>query len=360
MGEFSCKTHIISGAGALAQIKKLKPERFFIVSDPFFAENGTAEKLSSLSGAAETKVFSKVKPDPSVELVAEGALELQAFAPDTVAAMGGGSAMDCAKAMVHFSGVQARLVAIPTTSGSGSEVTDFAVLTHNEGKYPLVDAALRPDVAILDSDLLEKLPKPLIADTGFDVLAHALEGYVATKGDGFSEALGAKAFCMAMENLLPSYKGDLSAREKMHEAATMAGLCFTHAGLGLCHAVSHALGGALHLPHGRLNAILLPAVVRCNTEDCRDNYAKLARLAGIPGVSDTIAARNLKTALCRLRKELGLPKSLQEAGVSARDLDEVRDLVIKTACADPCCATNPVPVTDALVRAVLKEVQSGE
>ena len=360
MGEFSCKTRIISGAGALKKIKELKSQRFFVVSDPYFAQNGTADKLAVLSGAAETKIFSQVTPDPAVELVAQGVGQLQAFQPDTVAALGGGSAMDCAKAMVYFSGIQARLVAIPTTSGSGSEVTDFAVISHKDGKFPLVDGALRPDVAILDSELLEKLPKTLIADTGFDVLAHALEGYVATKSDAFSQALGAKAFCMAFENLLPSFKGDLSAREKMHQAATMAGLCFTHAGLGACHAISHALGGALHLPHGRLNAILLPVVVSRNSQVCKEQYASIARLAGIPGVSDTIAARNLKTALCRLRKELQLPQSLQEAGVAYRDLEQVRDGIVKAACADPCCDTNPLPVTDELVRGILKEVYDRE
>ena len=360
MGEFSCKTQILSGAGALARVKELESTRFLIVSDPFFAQNGIADKLAALSGAKETKIFSQVKPDPSAELVAEGAVLVKEFQPDTVAALGGGSAMDCAKAMVHFSGIKAQLVAIPTTSGSGSEVTDFAVLSHADGKYPLVDPALRPDVAILDSQLLEKLPKPLIADTGFDVLAHALEGYVATNSDAFSEALGAKAFCLALQNLLPSYKGDLSAREKMHNASTMAGLCFTHAGLGVCHAMSHALGGILHLPHGRLNAILLPAVIGQNSTVCREKYAALARLAGIDGVSDTIACRNLKTALCRLRKDLGLPQNLQEAGFSPRQTDEIRDAAVKAACADPCCKTNPLPVTDTLVRSILKEVSGRE
>ena len=356
MTEFSCKTRIISGAGALGQVKELGSKRLFVVTDPYFMENGTAQNAAVLSGAEQTEIFFDVKPDPGVELVAEGAVRLKTFRPDTVVALGGGSAMDCAKAMVYFAGVKVTLVAVPTTSGSGSEVTDFAVLTHGNVKYPVVDNALRPDVAILDSSLLQKLPKFLIADTGFDVLAHALEGYVATGSGTVSDALGLQSFCLTLTNLLPSYRGDMAAREKMHEAATMAGLCFTHAGLGLCHALSHALGGVLHLPHGRLNAILLPAVIGCNSKACGEKYARLARFAGIPGSVDTLAVRNLRTALRRLGRELGLPGDLKEAGADMGLLRENREGIIKAACADPCSRQNPMPVEETLVRRILDEV----
>jgi len=353
---FSCSTRIISGRGAMARVRELHSRRFFVVSDPYFAENGTAQKLMELSGAEKTEIFSKIKPDPTVELVAEEAEQLKAFRPDTVVALGGGSAMDCAKAMVYFSGEKVRFVAIPTTSGSGSEVTDFAVLTHDGVKYPLVDKKLRPDEAILDSSLLEKLPKSLIADTGFDVIAHAVEGFVALGSGAFSDALGARAFSLALENLLPSYRGDTAAREKMHEASTMAGLCFTHGGLGLCHALSHALGGALHLPHGRLNAILLPTVIAYNSKACGEKYAALARGAGIPVAVDTLAVRNLRNTLVRLRRELGLPKDLKEAGADLGLVYRSRESIIRAACADPCSGKNPLPADPGLAGRILDEV----
>ena len=356
MGQFSCKTRIFFGAGSMERLKELGSRRLFLVSDPYFAENGTAQTLLSLSGAAETQVFSQVKPDPTVELVAEGVLQLQNFQPDTVVALGGGSAMDCAKAMVHFSGVEAQLVAIPTTSGSGSEVTDFAVLTQGKVKYPLVDEKLRPDVAILDTNLLEKLPKGLIADTGFDVLTHAIEGYTARGNSPFSDGLGAQSFCLALENLPRSFRGDMAAREKMHGASTLAGLCFTHSGLGLCHALAHALGGALHLPHGRLNGILLPVVMKHNSAACGEKYAQLARLTGISGASQALAVRNLCGALVSLRRELGLPKNLKEAGADMVHFRSSMDDIAQAAVSDPCCQGNPVPVDMALARQVLRQV----
>jgi len=271
-------------------------------------------------------------------------------------ALGGGSTMDCAKAMAFFAGIDLKLVAIPTTSGSGSEVTDFAILTHGAVKHPLVNEKLRPDVAILDSDLLEKLPKKLIADTGFDVICHALEGFVATGAGAISDSLAKDAFVTVYANLPTSFAGNLSVRLKIHEAATMAGLAFTHAGLGLCHAMAHALGGAFHLPHGRLNAILLPSVIDCNAHVCAGKYAALARAAGLPGTADTVAVRNLKNGLVSLRRQLGMPATLKEAGVDPRQVWHKSAELVKAVLADPCCKTNPLPVADFMVRRILEEV----
>jgi alcohol dehydrogenase class IV len=173
--------------------------------------------------------------------------------------------MDCAKAMAYFSGTSVRLIAIPTTSGSGSEVTDFAILTHDGIKHPLVDERLRPDVAIIDRTLVKNLPPALIADGGFDVLTHALEAYTATNAGAVTDALARDAFQTTFRQLIHSFRGDQTARGQVHEAATMAGMAFTQAGLGLCHALAHSLGGVFHIPHGRLNAILLPAVIRYNS-----------------------------------------------------------------------------------------------
>jgi alcohol dehydrogenase class IV len=353
---FICKTRIVTGENALDVLKTLGIRRLFLVTDPYFHKNGTAQRIAQLTGAAQLHIFSEVKPDPDVELVAQTTAALKEFDPDGVIALGGGSAMDCAKATVHFSGKQVTFVAIPTTSGSGSEVTDFAVVTHGSVKHPLVDSALRPDVAILDSSLLQSLPKSLIADTGFDVLCHALEAYTATDANTFSDALAKESFCIAYANLPASYCGHAHVRGTIHEAATMAGLAFTQAGLGLCHAMAHALGGLLHLPHGRLNAILLPAIISCNANACAGKYAKLARSAGIAGAADTVAVRNLRAGLERLRRELHMPQTLKEAGIDPRQVWHHTPEIVTAVLADPCCKTNPMPVEDFMVRRILEEV----
>ena len=353
---FSCKTQIVSGAGSVSYLKELESKRLFLVTDPFFMENGTARNLAVLSGAEKWEIFDKVMPDPSVELAAEGTALVRQFQPDVIVALGGGSAIDCAKAMAYFSGVDAKFVAIPTTSGSGSEVTDFAILTHKQTKHPLVDKKLCPDVAILDSGLLEALPKGLIADTGFDVLCHAMEAYVAKSGSFFTQTLAKEAFCAALALLPASFAGQKQVRLRLHNAATMAGLAFSQSGLGLCHALAHSLGGMFHLPHGRLNAILLPAVIDCNANVCADKYAELARSAGLSGAADAVAVRNLKNALIRLRKEMGMPQTLKEAGVDPRQVWHHTAKLVQDVLADPCCSTNPMPVEDFMVRRILEEV----
>ena len=356
MEEFSCKTRLISGAGTISALAELGGKRLFLVTDPFFVKNGVAKQVAEASKCPQVEIFDKVQPDPTVELAAEGTAKLKAFEPDLLVALGGGSAMDAAKAMAYFAKGSYRLAAIPTTSGSGSEVTDFAILTHNRVKHPLVDPRLRPDVAILDSDLLQQLPKPLIAEAGFDVLAHAAEAYVARKAGTISDLYAREAFSSAYASLPASYAGNQTVRLKVHMAATMAGMAFTQAGLGLCHAMSHSLGGMFHVAHGRLNAILLPAIIGCNAHVAGKKYAELARAAGMGGSAETIAVRNLKNCLIRRRRELNLPETLVQAGIDPRSLWRNVDEIVKATLADPCCGTNPMPVEDFLVRRILEEV----
>ncbi len=352
---FSCKTKIISGNGAIAGLGELQAKRLLLVADPYFQKTDLPQKLKNASKVEEMATFFEVRPDPSVELSAQGTAMVQSFRPDTVIALGGGSAMGCAKAMVYFSGLPIQFVAIPTTSGSGSEVTDFAILTHDGVKHPLVDRKLQPDMAILDADLLHSLPKTLIADAGYDILAHALESYVAVNAGSISRALAADAFDAAYTNLPASFAGNTAVRLRIHQAATMAGMAFSQSGLGLCHAMAHALGGQFHLPHGRLNAILLPAVVEANAE-ANHLYADLARRAGLGGTADTVAVRNLKNALVRLRKELQLPATLSQAGIPPREVRQAADTIVSAALADPCSATNPVRPDENMVRHVLQQV----
>ena len=353
MGAFFCETRITTDP-AVRVVAALGAKRLLVVSDPFFRDT-VAQQLGEASGAV-TEYFSDVTPDPDLSLAAKGAAAVKDFSPDTVVALGGGSAMDCAKAMVYFSGLSPRLIAIPTTSGSGSEVTDFAILTHNGVKHPLVDEKLRPAVAIVDSELVKGLPKALVADGGFDALTHGLEAYTATNSTLFTDALAKEAFRHILGSLSASHQGDLAARQQVHQAASMAGLAFTRAGLGLCHGLSHALGGLLHLPHGRLNAILLPAVMQCNAPACGERYAALARDVGLEGRAVSVGVRNLMGALTRLRRQLGLPGTLTEAGASAQEVHSHRQALVEAVLADPCCNTNPRPVTAAMVAQVLDRV----
>ena len=356
MERFSCKTEIISGAGAVLALETLGIKRLFLVTDPYFYESGLASQIAAHAQAEETEIFHDVKPDPSVSLAAEGTAAVKRFAPDTIVALGGGSAIDCAKAMAYFADMPLRLIAIPTTSGSGSEVTDFSILTHDGVKHPLVDSRVRPDVAILDSDLLKQLPRSLIADSGFDVLSHALEALAAKNAGAVTDTLAIDSFCTVYRLLADSYRGDLAARMPVHNAATMAGMAFTQAGLGICHALSHALGGAFHVPHGRLNAILLPAVMDANAPCAAKKYAALADRAGVGSSGHTIAVRNLKNGLMRLRKDLGLPATLAQAGIPVTTLGQKLPDIIQSAMEDPCCQTNPVVPTPGMLRQVIEAV----
>lgn len=356
MEQFICKTQIVLGAGAVNFLKQWNIKKLFLVCDPYFYKNGMAQQVVCETECSEYQIFSDISPDPSVELAARGAAAVKAFAPDVIIALGGGSAMDAAKAMRYFSGEGAKLVMIPTTSGSGSEVTNFTILSHGGIKHPLVDEKILPDLAIVDSAFVEALPPSLIADGGFDLISHAMEAYVATNRSIFSDLFAQQAFRDAINGLYASYSGQLDSRGQIHTAATMAGIAFSQAGLGICHATSHCLGGEFHIPHGRLNAILLPAVVEANAAFCGTRYAQLARAAGLSGGSDVMAIRALKNALHRLRKNLGLPESLSQAGISPATVQAKMDMLVSASLADPCCETNPVKPTAHMVRQIITEV----
>lgn len=356
MKEFSCKTKIVSGTGAVSALEQLGIQRLLLVTDPFFSKNGVAQKVASASKAAQVEIFDRVAPDPTVELAAEGTAKVNAFQPDMIVALGGGSAMDLAKAMAYFSGNPVRLAAIPTTSGSGSEVTDFAILTHEHVKHPLVDPRLCPEIAILDDELLQQMPPSLVADAGFDILCHAAESYVARDACAVTDALAQDAFCAAFAALPASFAGYQEVRLRIHQAATMAGMAFTQSGLGICHAISHVLGGMFHVPHGRLNAILLPAVISNNAHAAASKYARLARAAGLGGSADTVAVRNLRNGLIRLRTEMKLPATLTGAGIEQQQLWHSMDAIVRSVLEDPCCKTNPIQVEGFMVRRILEEV----
>ena len=356
MEPFVCKTRIYAGRGSLSVLREAGIRKPFLVADPYFAENGTARQVLQLTGASQSFLFSEVKPDPDVQLVARAAAQAREFAPDAVIALGGGSALDCGKAVSYFQPQPVRLIAIPTTSGSGSEVTDFAVLSHDGVKHPLVDERLQPELAILDADLTDGMPPSLVAATGFDAIAHAVESFVGKNASPFTDALACDAFCTLTQLLPQAYRADAAARQPLHTASCMAGLAFARAGLGLCHALSHSLGGLLHLPHGVLNAILLPEVIGINAQAAGEKYLRLCRASGLGGAAASMGVRNLRNGLCRLRRELGLPQSLQQAGADLQLLRQHRQQLVKTTLEDPCCLTNPIPVEPHIVLQLLDEV----
>ena len=337
MQTFQLKTRLCFGDGALEVLGTLPGKGFLIVTDPFFVQNGTAKRIAELC-KGETEIFHGVQPDPPLSTVAEGLARMQAFGADTLIALGGGSAIDCAKGMVSMGENRPFFVAIPTTSGTGSEVTAFSILTHEGVKHPLVESSIRPDMAILDDRLLEHLPPALIADGGMDLIAHCVEAVVAKNASPITQSLAVTAFQKAIKYLLPSFEGDKSRRGEIHLAATMAGIAFDHAGLGLCHALSHALGGRFHLPHGRLNGILLPHVMAYNREVCSYN----------------MLGENPAFVVSRLCRRLHLPRTLTDAGVKSGEVLEAMDRLCETALADPCCGTNPRIPTMTDCRSILR------
>lgn len=353
MQNFTLGTRLCFGENALDALKNLKAERVLIITDPFFAENGTAGRVAALC-KGETRIFAEVQPDPPLDLVAKGIQTLNTFQPDALLALGGGSAIDCAKGIRSLGKSDAMLIAVPTTSGTGSEVTSFAILTHEGTKHPLVEDALRPALAILDPTLLDKLPAGLVADAGMDTLSHCLEAIAAKNASPFSDALARDAARCILADLPASYslaksgKTDRALRSRLHNAATMAGIAFDNAGLGACHALSHALGGTFHLAHGKLNGILLPHILEFNLPAAGAAYGQLADLCGASG------ARGLIFAVRRLRQRLDLPQSLTRAGLERSAVLAKADSVCEAAANDPCARTNPCPVTKADFSALLR------
>ena len=356
MALFHCPTKIYAGEHGLEALRSYSAQRVLVVTDEFFARSGKALEVGRMVPGAQVQVFDQVTPDPPAELAARGAALCRHYHPDLLIALGGGSPMDCAKAIKLAYAEKLTFVAVPTTSGSGSEMTSFSILTHKGIKHPLVDPALRPDAAILDGSLLNGLPSSLIADTGMDLLAHCMEALVALGRSSFSDAMAFYGAKTVLENLACSFRGDASVRLSIHEAASMAGMAFDNAGLGVCHALAHALGGALHVPHGRLCAMLLPGVMAYNATVGLGQYAALARLCGISAPTDRLALRNLITAITGLQRTLLLPQNLRQAGVSKEQWEEKERAVIDAALIDPCCKTNPVHVTEDGLREILKAV----
>ena len=333
-----------------------------------------------------SEIFSEVESDPSFETVKKGVEAMKSFKPDVIIAVGGGSPIDAAKGMWLFYehpdadveglklkfmdirkrtykfpklGTKCKMVAIPTTSGTGSEVTSFAVITDKEKnkKYPLADYELTPDVAIIDPDLVMSLPKSVTADTGMDVLTHAIEAYVSNMASDYTDGLAEKAVEIVLKYLEQAYDDGTNrlAREKMHNASTLAGMAFTNAFLGINHSLAHKIGAEFHLPHGRINAIILPYVIKYNSSKptkfvsfpkyeyfiADEKYYELAKKVGLKADSKEEGISSLITKVQELNEHLGIPKSLQEAGIAEQEFLAKIDMLADRAFEDQCTTANP-------------------
>ncbi len=368
MQEFSFSTRIYFGSSALARLEQIKGKKILIITDAFMMKSGAVDQIKSHLPGCEISIFSGVLPDPPIEVVAQGVKALQECNAEILVALGGGSTLDAAKAIHAIAGEATDLdtehieyFAIPTTSGTGSEVTDFAVITDAEKgiKYPLVSPSLRPLVAILDPSLVVTAPPSVTADTGMDVITHALEAYVSTGANDFSDALCEKSLSLSFRFLPLAFQNgqDLLAREKMHNASCMAGLAFNSAGLGVNHGLAHAIGGRLHIPHGRLNAMLLPLVMRYNArlDDpsstppvlAAKKYQHIAKVLGMPAPAAKLGASNVIRTVERLVHNLGIPATLREYGTDMELFRKLREDIISAAMDDITTSYNPRKVTKA-------------
>ncbi|MFW3587046.1 bifunctional acetaldehyde-CoA/alcohol dehydrogenase [Vagococcus fluvialis] len=363
-------------------------ERAFIVCDPGMVQLGYAdliiEELRKRNIKVHFEIFSEVEPNPSTNTVYKGTEQIVNFKPDTIIALGGGSAIDAAKGMwlfyehpeTEFFGAKqkfldirkriykfpkaekSRLVCVPTTSGTGAEVTPFAVITDSEThvKYPLADYALTPDVAIIDPQFVLSVPKSISADTGMDVLTHALESYVSVMASDYTRGLSMEAIKLVFANLRNSVNNqDPIAREKMHNASAIAGMAFANAFLGICHSVAHKIGGEYNIPHGRTNAILLPHIIRYNAKDpqkhaifpkydyfrAHEDYAQIAKDLGFKGNTTEELVDSLVTEIIKLGKDVGIDMSLKAQGVTQEVLDSTVDRMAELAYEDQCTTANP-------------------
>lgn len=383
MGRFTLPRDLYYGKGALESLKTLLGKKAVVVSGgSSMRKGGFLDKAEKYLNEAdmEVKFFEGVEPDPSVETVMKGAAVMREFEPDWIISIGGGSPIDAAKAMwafyeypdISFEDLitpfsfpklrtKARFCAIPSTSGTATEVTAFSVITdYSKGiKYPLADFEITPDVAIVDPALAESLPIKQVAYTGMDALAHSIEAYVSRLNSPFTDPLAIKAIEMIFDYLPQSYAGDMNAREQMHYAQCLAGQAFSNALLGIVHSMAHKTGAAFsteHIPHGCANAIYLPYVIKYNAHEpeAMRRYADIARRVGLGGVSEKAQVNALIAKIEEFNRAMNIPKTIQEFGVKEEEFLEKLNDIAENAVGDACTGSNPRAITPAQMADLFK------
>lgn len=379
MKSFDIRTKIYFGDDALDRLAELPYKRILVITDPFVVKSGMIQMITIRLNEADCdfSIFDEVVPDPPVEKISVGVKKMIEYNPDAVIAVGGGSAIDSAKAIKNFASQTAGLpnvplIAIPTTSGTGSEVTSFSVISDPEKnkKYPLVSDDLLPNEAILDVSMVKSVPATVTADTGMDVLTHAIEAYVSTENNEFSAALAEKSIEICGVFLLRSYldNNDTHARKKMHVASCLAGLAFNSASLGLNHGIAHQIGAKFHIPHGRANAMLLPHIIEYNSDINKHSksrqeylpavkkYVNIAKLLGLNNFNEITTVRALVNWLQFMMKEMNMPLSVSQCGVDKNEYFNAIDAMAENAIKDACTATNPRVPTKLEVISILKDL----
>ena len=382
MKRFKLSTEVLFSEDAIDALLEEKDENAVLITDKFMVDSGMADIiLKKLSNCKEVSVFSEVVPDPPMDLIERGIAFLQDKDCDVVVALGGGSSIDAAKAIVYMAKKidekqnpdnqkKIKLIALPTTSGTGSEVTQFAVVTDSKTgvKIPLIDESLMPDIAILDPELVKSAPPFITADTGMDVITHALEAYVSETASDCSDCLAEKAAELAFEFLPRAYRNgyDIKARDKMHRASCLAGMAFNLVNLGVNHGIAHALGAIFHIPHGRANALVLPYVIEFNADMAREGakhsndaakkYQKMARIVGLPAPTPKVGVANLIAEIQRLLKYMDRPQCMSECGVSVEEFNKHREEIVRRALADACTQASPRKVTAEDINKILDHI----
>ena len=365
MRSFEIKTKVFFGDQALDRLAEIPYNKVLIITDPFMAQSSMFNLVTDPLKRAnkEFEIFKDVVPDPPIEKISEGVKKMLEYKPDVLVAVGGGSAIDSSKSIREFAlrvepYAEVGLIAIPTTSGTGSEVTSFAVVSDpkEKMKYPLVSEHLTPDEAILDAELVKSVPPAITADTGMDVFTHALEACVSTNRSDFTNALAEKAIEICGVFLLRAYLdgNDTHARQKMHSASCLAGLAFNTASLGLNHGMAHQLGATFHIPHGRANAMLLPHIIEFNSDINKHSksqkeylpavkrYATVAQILGLSSYNKIMTVRSLVNWVQFMLKEMDIPLSISQMGtISKEEYFNAIDRMADAALADACTATNP-------------------